>query len=180
MSDDHLPAVPTMTRQAAAIPGRSARNKVTGKLKNRARSHGLGKPQAERGGRTGRPRRRLAALRLLQATRHGHAEVAALRNDVRAHNVHRLDTIADTSKNDMARVASIKALEQIADQADERRGSAMPTMPGLQIVIAESISGTAFGSRRAPKPEDGSRHHVCERIETTLYRLRHSQCPPVR
>jgi len=37
-----------------------------------------------------------------------HAELKALRDNLRAHNVHRLDGIADTSPNHMARVASIK------------------------------------------------------------------------
>jgi hypothetical protein len=54
-------------------------------------------------------------------------------------NVHRLDTIADASKNDMARVGAIKALEQISDQADEKNRGGPALLPGLQIVI---IGGT--------------------------------------
>jgi hypothetical protein len=56
--------------------------------------------------------------------------------NLRARNIHRLDTIADDSKNDMARVASIKALEAITDQAEQRDGPVGSTQtPGVQIVI---------------------------------------------
>jgi hypothetical protein len=68
-----------------------------------------------------------------------HAELKALRNNLRASNVHRLDEIADNSKNDMAKVAAVKALELIADQADERGPRGVGTVPGLQIVI---VNGT--------------------------------------
>jgi hypothetical protein len=69
---------------------------------------------------------------------------------LRAHNVHRLDGIADTSKNDMARVASIKALEMIADQADERgQGRGVAILPGLQIVI---VNGTTAPRIIGPAP----------------------------
>jgi hypothetical protein len=59
-----------------------------------------------------------------------------------------LDTIADDSKNDMARAAAVKALEVIADQADERtpRGA---VVPGLQIVI---VNGTAAPKVIGPAP----------------------------
>jgi hypothetical protein len=55
--------------------------------------------------------------------------------------------LADDSKNDMAKVGAIKALEQIADTADEKRQHGIPgQLPGLQIVIAQ-------GSPR-PEPVD--------------------------
>jgi hypothetical protein len=77
-----------------------------------------------------------AALRKPHVLAHYTAELAALRTSLRARNVHRLDTIADASKNDMARVASIKALEAITDQAEQRDGPAGSTQtPGVQIVI---------------------------------------------
>jgi hypothetical protein len=71
--------------------------------------------------------------------------IAALRNNLRAKNVHRLDTIADESKNDMARVASIKALEQITEQAEARSPSGATQLPGIQIVIVqrETVAGRA-------------------------------------
>lgn len=71
-----------------------------------------------------------------------HAELKALRDNLRARNLHRLDGIADDSKNDMARVGAIKALQQIADQADEKnRHPGAATIPGLHIVIVNP--GTA-------------------------------------
>lgn len=142
MSED-LPTAPT--RQKLAIEGRSRRGAVTGKLKaalelmvwdNLAR-----KDAAAKAG--------LADVSLRFAFRKPHVmafyngELAALRDNIRAKNIHRLDTIADDSKNDMARVAGIKALEQISDVADEKRGhrGGIGQLPGLQIVIVQS--GTA-------------------------------------
>jgi hypothetical protein len=63
---------------------------------------------------------------------------AALRENLRARNLHRLDTIADTSKNDMAKVASIKALEQIADVADQHHRPGDTQSPGVVIQIVNS------------------------------------------
>jgi len=58
----------------------------------------------------------------------------ALRENVTAKHIHNLDTIADASRNDMARVASIKALAQMADEADTGRRGAVQT-PGMQILL---------------------------------------------
>jgi len=81
----------------------------------------------------------------------------ALRNSLKARNLHRLDTIADDSKNDIARVASIKALEQISDVADEKRGNP-GQLPGLQIIIVQRAD--------APVPADPvevfSRHGIIQ------------------
>jgi hypothetical protein len=60
-----------------------------------------------------------SALRRPRVLQHYNAELTALRTSLRARNVHRLDRIADTSKNDMARVAAVKAMEVIADQREE-------------------------------------------------------------
>ena len=115
------------TRQAAAIPGRSRRDAVTGKLKaaldfmvwdNIKR-----KDAAEKAGLADASLR--FAFRKPHVMAYYHAELKALRDNLRASNLHRLDGIADDSKNDMARVGAIKAIEQIADQADEKhRGGA--------------------------------------------------------
>lgn len=154
MSENALPST-FPTRQAAAIPGRSRRGAVTGKLKaaldlmvwdNLKR-----KDAAEKAG--------LADASLRFAFRKPHvmayyqAELKALRDNLRARNVHRLDGIADDSKNDMARVGAIKALEQIADQADEKNrnpGAAM--IPGLQIVIVSGPGGNAPPHVVGPAP----------------------------
>jgi hypothetical protein len=87
------------------------------------------------------------------------AECDALRNSLKARNLHRLDTIADDSKNDMARVASIKALEQMSDIADERQGKpGAGQLPGLQIIIAQ------YAGAGAPvEPIDVTRGHGISR-----------------
>src|SRR5882762_1539394 len=106
------------TRQAAAIEGRSRRSTVTGKLRTALDlmvwSGVLRATAAEKAGLADCSLR--AALRKPHVLAHYNAELAALRTSLRAKNVHRLDTIADVSKNDMARVAAVKALEVIADQ----------------------------------------------------------------
>lgn len=141
MTEPSTPATPAVfpTRQAAAIPGRSRRGEVSGKLKialdlmvwdNLKR-----KDAAARAGLAD------ASLRFAFRKRHVmayyRAELAALRENLRASNLHRLDSIASDSKNDMAKVGAIKALELITEQAEQagRGAAAVQTVPGLQIVI---------------------------------------------
>jgi hypothetical protein len=57
--------------------------------------------------------------------------------------IHRLDDIADVSKNDQARVHAIKVLEAISDQADEKQRPGAAMLPGLQIVIVQSADSAA-------------------------------------
>jgi hypothetical protein len=144
-----LPTVPT--RQAAAIEGRSRRGTVTGKLKaaldlmvweNLTR-----KEAAEKAGLAD-PSLRFA-FRKPHVMAYYRAELAALRNNLRAKNVHRLDTIADKSANDMAKVAAIKTMEAIADQADEKQRPGAAMLPGLQIVI---VNGTTAPKVIGPEP----------------------------
>ena len=140
-----------MTRQAAAIPGRSARNKVTGKLKTALDlmvwENLRRKEAAAKAGLADASLR--FAFRKPHVMAYYHAELAALRNNLRAHNVHRLDKIADSSANDMAKVAAVKALEIIADQADERHRPGTGLQPGLQIVI---VNGTTAPKVIGPAP----------------------------
>lgn len=145
MSDNSLPtALPSTipTRQAAAIEGRSRRGAVTGKLKAALDFmvwEGLKRTAAaEKAGLADSSLR--FALRKPHVLQHYRAECAALRESFRAKNVHRLDTIADDSKNDMARVAAVKAMEAIADQADERTPLGGQLRPGLTIVIHQPPS----------------------------------------
>ncbi|WP_079602844.1 hypothetical protein [Bradyrhizobium erythrophlei] len=145
MTDALIPtAFPT--RQAAAIEGRSRRGAVTGKLRAALDlmvwSGEKRTDAAEKAGLADCSLR--AALRKPHVLAHYNGELAALRTSLRAKNVHRLDGIADDSKNDMARVAAVKALEVIADQADERTGPGAVTLPGLQIIIVQ----------RAPVPHE--------------------------
>src|SRR5216684_2136385 len=98
MTDSQIPAI-GMTRQKAAIPGRSRRNAVTGKLKTALEAmvwDNLSlKDAAARAGLADASLR--FAFRKPHVMAHYHAELAALRDNLRAKNIHRLDTIADES-----------------------------------------------------------------------------------
>lgn len=142
MTDNQQVMVPAVTRQKLAIEGRSRAGKVTGKLKIALDLMVWEKlTRSEAGKRAG-----LAEHSMRDAFRRPHviayyrAGCDALRENVTAKHIHNLDTIADTSKNDMARVASIKALAQMADEADNngRRGAVQT--PGMQIVIIQAPS----------------------------------------
>jgi hypothetical protein len=153
MSADNLPtAFPT--RQAAAIPGRSRRGAVTGKLKAAldlmAWDNLKRKDAAEKAGLADASLQ--FAFRKPHVTAYYHAELKALRDNLKAKNVHRLDDIADVSKNDMARVGAIKALEQIADQADEKNRGGQALLPGLQIVIVGGATPHVVGPPFAGPP----------------------------
>jgi hypothetical protein len=157
MSENSLPStVPTAfpTRQAAAIEGRSRRGAVTGKLKTALDlmvwDNMKRKDAAEKAGLADSSLR--FAFRKPHVMAYYHAELAALRNNLRARNIHRLDGIAETSKNDMAKVGAIKAMEQIADQADERQRPGSVTLPGLQIVIVQGGGSTAPPRVIGPAP----------------------------
>jgi hypothetical protein len=137
---ENSPPTAFPTRQAAAIEGRSRRGAVTGKLRTALDLMvWSGEKRFDAAAQAGLADASLrAALRKPHVLAHYNAELAALRTSLRAKNVHRLDGIADASKNDMARVASIKALEAITDQAEERSGPAGgQQQPGVQIIIIQ-------------------------------------------
>jgi hypothetical protein len=138
MTGPLIPGVPA-TRQAAAIPGRSRRNAVTGKLKAALDAmvwEGLKRTDAATSAGLADSSLRFA-LRKPHVLAYFRAETAALRENLRARNLHRLDAIADDSKNDMAKVASIKVLEQIADVADQHHRPGDTQNPGVVIVIQQ-------------------------------------------
>jgi hypothetical protein len=144
MSEKSLPTE-FPTRQAAAIEGRSKRLRVTGKLRIAIEAmiwEGLPRREAAEKAGLADPSLRFA-MRKPHVMAHFNAELANLRTSLRARNLHRLDGIADASKNDMARVASIKAMEQLADVADEHHRHGQTAMPGVRIVIVQ----------RAPEPK---------------------------
>jgi hypothetical protein len=149
MSDNPVPT--TLTRQAAAIEGRSRRGAVTGKLRTALEAmvwEGLErKVAADRAGLADASVR--FALRKPHVLQFYSAELAALRTSLRAKNVHRLDGIADKSANDMAKVAAIKTMEAIADQAEEKQRPGVAMLPGLQIVI---VNGTSAPKVIGPAP----------------------------
>jgi hypothetical protein len=137
MTGPLIPGVPA-TRQAAAIPGRSRRNAVTGKLKAALDAmvwEGLKRQDAAAGAGLADSSLRFA-LRKPHVLAYYRAECDALRNSLKARNLHRLDSIADESKNDQARVASIKVLEQISDVADQHSRPGDQS-PGVVIVIQQ-------------------------------------------
>src|SRR5437879_751411 len=138
MSENSLPAT-FPTRQAAAIDGRSKRLRVTGKLRIAIEAmiwEGL--PRKDAAALAGLADSSLRfALRKPHVLAHYSAELAALRTSLRARNLHRLDGIADKSKNDMAKVASIKAMEQLADSAEQHHQGGYTAMPGVQIIIVQ-------------------------------------------
>src|SRR5258708_37862722 len=111
MSDFPTPAPQFPPRQAAAIPGRSRRGAVTGKLKTALDlmvwDNLKRKEAAEKAG--------LADASLRFAFRKPHvmayyrAELAALRENLRARNIHRLDGTAGDRTYDMAPVGALKA-----------------------------------------------------------------------
>jgi hypothetical protein len=114
-ADNQQVVVPAVTRQKLAIEGRSRAGKVTGKLKIAMDLMVWEKlTRSEAGKRAG-----LAESSMREAFRRPHviayyrAGCDALRENVAAKHIHNLDKIADDSKNDMARVASIKALAQM-------------------------------------------------------------------
>jgi hypothetical protein len=132
---DIVPTTPT--RQAAAIEGRSGRNKVTGKLKVALDLMvWQGIKRAEAAAQAGLADNSLqVALRKPHVLAHYTAELAALRTSLRAKNVHRLDGIAESSGNDMAKVSAIKTMEALADQADAVAKPGQQQLPGMVIII---------------------------------------------
>ncbi|MEH2468845.1 glycyl-tRNA synthetase (class II) [Nitrobacteraceae bacterium AZCC 2161] len=126
-----------VTRQAIEADGRSGRLKVTGKLKVALDLMvWSGKRRAEAAEEAGLADSSLRfALRKPHVLAHYNGELAALRTSLRARNVHRLDGIADSSGNDMARVSAIKAMETLADQADAVAKPSQQQVPGMIIVI---------------------------------------------
>jgi hypothetical protein len=69
---------------------------------------------------------------------HFRGELGTLRESTRAKNFHRLDGIAETSGNDMARVAAIKTMEAISDEQTAQRGSS--ASPSVVIRIVNQIA----------------------------------------
>src|SRR5258705_5668888 len=102
------PTVPT--RQAVAVEGRSGRLRVTGKLRIAIEAmiwEGLArKDAAAKAGLADSSLR--FAMRKPHVMAHFNAELANLRTSLRARNLHRLDGIADASKNDMAPVPTLE------------------------------------------------------------------------
>jgi hypothetical protein len=123
-----------------AKPDRSAPMRVTGRLKRALDSmiwEGLTRDQAAEA--AGLTRHALyCALRKPHVLMHFRGELGTLRESTRAKNFHRLDGIAETSGNDMARVAAIKTMEAISDEQTNNRGSS--ASPGVTIRIINQVA----------------------------------------
>jgi hypothetical protein len=77
------------------------------------------------------------ALRRPDVLAHHNAELATLRTSLRARNVHRLDSIADKSGNDTARVQAVKTLEGLADASEQQHGAGQSRSPDVVIQILQ-------------------------------------------
>jgi hypothetical protein len=90
------------------------------------------------------------ALKLPHVAQWARTEHKAKVDAICAANPERLRSIADTSENDMARVASIKTLEQIKGELENPQRAALAgpaTTPGVVIVIQGS-----GGAQMIPPP----------------------------
>lgn len=132
-----LPAAPT--RQALAIEGRSGKGVVSGKLKTALDLmiwEGIKRDDAA--AKAGLKDHSLkVALRKPHVLSYFNGELAALRQSLKAKNIHRLDGIADASPNQMAKVQAIRTLEQLTEHADQRPGGGSAPPAGLTIVVVQ-------------------------------------------
>lgn len=132
------------TRQAIAAKDRSAPSKVTGRLRaaliemvwkgSRRADAALIAKMTDHSLRAALKKPHVKAFYL--------SELGALRESTRAKNFHRLDTIADSSRNDMAKVAAIKTMEAITEaEATTRAGGV--GVPGVTIRIVNVVQGAS-------------------------------------
>ena len=88
---------------------------------------------------------------------HYRGELGALRESTRARNFHRLDAIAETSGNDMAKVSAIRGMEQI--DHDERTRPLGNVSCGVTIRIVQPAPGSISS---APDVIDVAPSHTIE------------------
>jgi len=129
------------TRQAIATQGRSAPLKVTGKLRDAIEQmvwYGL--TRSEAAAKAGLTEHALyVAFRKPHVKAHYLGELEVLRTSERARNIHTLVEVRDQTKNQMARVNAVAALEQSAETQGRSTGSV--SLPGLTIqIITQSSS----------------------------------------
>jgi hypothetical protein len=126
----------TPTRQAIAAKERSGKLTVSGKLKVAMDLMLEGSRRddaAKAAGMT--PHGLREALKKAHVRAYWNRGLQVLRESERARNILALADVRDKSENAMARVASVKALEQLVDADDGSRGSEASVTPGLTIVI---------------------------------------------
>ena len=132
----------TPTRQAVAAKERSGKLTVSGKLKIAIDLMLFeGSCRADAATAAGMKDHSLReAMKKPHVKQYYNAGLDVLRTSERARNISALAKVRDTSDNGMAVVSAAKALEQIAEQGEERTRPGLGMLPGLQIVI---VSGTA-------------------------------------
>jgi hypothetical protein len=122
---------------AEAAHNRSSPRKVTGKLlvalSAMVWSGCTRKEAAERGGMS--EHSLYVSLRKAHVRQWYLRELDVLRTSERARNIHALVDVRDRGENAMARVAAVKALEQVGDDEAARGGYGPPLQPGLVIQI---------------------------------------------
>jgi hypothetical protein len=162
MTDLTLSA-PVITRQAIEAKDRTARLRVTGKLKSALAYmvwECLKRPDAAaKAGMSDHGLRE--ALRKPHVRAHYLSELQVLRTSERARNIHRLTEIRDKADN-MPAVQAIKMLEEF-DSETATRSTGSLSLPGLTIQIINTAAGADVNSsltRSDAKPliehEDGS------------------------
>jgi hypothetical protein len=129
------------TRQALAIAGRSARNRVTGRLKvaieTMVWSGACRADAAKISGLTDHSLR--AALKKPHVKAVYLAELEVLRLSARARAFHRLVELSEQDDNKGAAVAAVRTMVLEGQDEMHRGGAGMPTQPGLTIQIINSM-----------------------------------------
>jgi hypothetical protein len=141
-----------LTRQAAAIPGRSAKGQVTGKLRRAIiEMVWCGSCRDDAAKNSG-----MTIHGLREALRKPHVkqfylrELDVLKTSERARNVLALVDVRDNAQNSMARVQAAARLEEFADKADQpASGRVFGASPGFCIILRQP-------PREAPLPSSPS------------------------
>ena len=141
----------TPTRQAVAAKERSGKLTVSGKLKVAIDLMLFeGSCRADAATAAGMKDHSLReAMKKPHVKQYYNAGLDVLRTSERVRNISALAKVRDTSDNGMAVVSAAKALEQIAEQGEERTRPGLGMLPGLQIVI---VSGSAPPRTIGPQP----------------------------
>lgn len=161
MTDATLPA--PLTRQAIEARGRSAPQRVTGKLKVALDAmvwSGLKRDAAAaEAGMSDHGLRE--ALRRPHVKAHYLHQLEVLRTSERARNVHALADIRDASGNANARVAAVRTLEQMAEDGARER----PAAPFAGLIV-QVINAPLTTQQRQIEDKPLISHEVIDGGET--------------
>lgn len=143
------------TTPTEAARDRSAPGKVTGKLLIAMRAMVWeGATRCDAATKAGISEHSLyVALRKAHVRQWYLAEIDVLRTSEKARNIFTLAEVRDQKTNQMARVAAVKALEQLDDQP--ANAAARAQSPGFIIQVIQAVGSTALmphQQRIEPKP----------------------------